>query len=401
MFLLDHAAPNFREDPRPSFEARSQALARRPTRVLYFYDLPDSSTFRYRVHNMIQVLRDSMPEVAASWFCRDDLDRMDEVLPGIAVLVLCRVRYSAAIAQMVVRARAQGTRVLFDVDDFVFDARHANLIVETLAQPHTEGIWDYWFGYIGRIGGTLRLCDGVIATNDYLADRVRGFCDLPCRVIPNFLNEEQLAVSDPIRAAKARSGYARDGIIHIGYFSGSPTHLYDFAIAEAAIDRIMAEDARIRLRLVGYIASGSRLSKYGDRIDIFPMQDYRALQHLIATTEINMVPLQDNLFTNAKSELKIFEASAVATISVASRSFTLTRAIEDRVTGFLASPHEWEATLREAVATLDNGAYPAMADRAAQRALDRFSPSRQAAAVRAALFPDGPGDHDPAVPPKP
>ena len=401
MFILDDAPPNFRVEPRPSFAARAKALAGQRTRILYFYDLPDNSTFRYRVHNMIQVLRASMPDVAASWFCREDLDRMDEVLPGIAVLVLCRVRYSAAIAQMVVRARAQGTRVFFDVDDFVFDARHTNLIVETLAQPHTEEIWDHWFGYIGRIGGTLRLCDAVIVTNDYLAARVRDFCDLPCAVIPNFLNDEQLAVSAPIRDDKARSGFSRDKTIHIGYFSGSPTHLRDFAIAEAAIDRIMTEDSRIRLRLVGYIAPGSRLSKYADRIEFFPMQDYRALQHLIATTEINMVPLQDNLFTNAKSELKVFEAAAVATISVASRSFTLSRAIEHGASGFLAQPHEWESALRDAVATLDSGAYATMADRAAQLALDRFSPSQQATAVREALFPDGHAIHAPSMPPVP
>ena len=68
------------------------------------------------------------------------------------------------------RARASaGKRVLFDVDDLVFDPRYTHLIMQTLDQVVDEaGLQAGLAGYRGA--GDAALCDGAITTNAFLAD---------------------------------------------------------------------------------------------------------------------------------------------------------------------------------------------------------------------------------------
>ena len=71
------------------------------------------------------------------------------------------------------------------------------------------------------------------------------------------------------------------------------------------------------------------------------LQDFLNLQRLIANVEINLVPLQNNVFTNCKSELKYFEAGIVGTVSIASPIFSYKKVIADKENGYLSNSYEW------------------------------------------------------------
>lgn len=342
MFLIDDRPVPYCDPWDLSLSRRFAQLKRGSPRVAYYYDEPDTSTFRYRVYNMIQTLEAGESELSASYFCDEDLAYDDQIVDACDVLVLCRAKYSDALNRLVSKARSRRRKVFFDVDDFIFDTRYAHLIVNTLDQdlkhPH---LWDFWFGYIGRIGGALRLCDHAIVTNAFLAARVKEFNDMPVSVIPNFLNLEQTTFSDAIYAQKQQSRFARDDKIHIGYFSGTPTHNRDFAIVAETVAQLLRQDPRLVLRVVGYFSIPDSLRGHADRIEVHPFQDFVNLQRLIGSTEINLVPLQDNIFTNCKSDLKYFEAGIVGSISIASSTGTLRQAIRDGVNGYLANSFDW------------------------------------------------------------
>jgi glycosyltransferase involved in cell wall biosynthesis len=353
-----------------SFEDRIAALSSRPRRIAYFYERPDTSTFRYRVFNMVEALA-AAPElgISASWFHRGDLDRMDRFLDRADTLVICRARYNAAIGRLIGRAKARGLSVLFDVDDLVFDVDHVHLLIDALDQePEAEATWDAWFGMIGRIGATLRLCDRAITTNAFLARQIETFVPrLTVSMVPNFLNREQQAISRKLFEAKHSSGFTRDGKIHIGYFSGTPTHNRDFAVVQTALARLLERDPRLVVRVVGFLEPRGELLRHRDRLEIYP--------------------LQDNLFTNCKSELKYFEAAICGTLTIASPTFVFRRAISEGENGFLARAHEWEAKLRAAIATLEEPArYAAIAERAFHHAEAVYGWDRQARAITAAVF---------------
>src|SRR5262249_39819421 len=160
-----------------------------------------------------------------------------------------------------------------DCDDLVFDTERVHLLVDSLNESQrNEAIWNDWFALIGRIGASMRLCDGVITTNDYLAARVREYQPrLRTAVMPNYLNPKQQELSRGFHCRKRDSNWARDGRIHIGYFSGSPTHARDFAVAAPALCRLLEADPRVVLRVVGFLEPSQELMRHRDRIETYPL----------------------------------------------------------------------------------------------------------------------------------
>jgi glycosyltransferase involved in cell wall biosynthesis len=390
--FVDLPADVFHRDPwHGSFAQRLARLRRRSFRVAYFYERPDNSTFRYRVHNMIETIEARWPDASASYFHLDDAAELRTIVDSADVLVICRAKYGSTVSALVAQARRRGIRVFFDVDDLVFDPSYVHLLTSSLAQRmSTEADWDFWFAYVSRIGATLKLCDGAITTNAYLARRLTDFAGVPCAVVPNFMNEAQLARSRDVVEAKRRTGFARDGALHVGYFSGSPTHAKDFEIAASALAAILDRFPSVRVRMVGYLEAPPVLQRHAARLDREAFRDYVNLQGLIGSTEINIAPLQDNRFTNCKSELKYFEAAAVGTVTIASPTFTFAQSIESGRNGYLASAQDWESALARVIGDLDGDldAYVAMAERGVEDAEARYAWPVQIDAIRAAVTQD-------------
>jgi glycosyltransferase involved in cell wall biosynthesis len=355
---------------------RVAAFRRGDLRVAYFYERPDTSTFRYRAHNMVRELNRLGGGISAAWFSHDDGDVGAREAATADVLVVARVRYDSRVNRLISMARGRGARILFDVDDLVFDLRYAHLLISSLDQdPTQDSVWDTYFAYIGRFSQTLRLAEGCITTNTLLARRLHDCVGLPVWVVPNFLSEEQIEASDRIWDAKHRSGFARTRELHIGYFSGTPTHNRDFAVAAPAVAALMDRNPHIRLRLVGFLDASSHLARHADRIERHPLQDFLNLQRLIGEVELNIAPLQDNIFTNCKSQLKFFEAAVVGTATVASPTFTFRESIQDGENAWLARAWEWGEKMESAIARLDDD-YPRFAEQARERALAEFAPGR-------------------------
>ena len=383
MFLLDAPAARYRAPWPVPLSRRLRELSRGHLHVAYVYPEPNHGTFRYRVLNMLEALALD-PAVGGSWFSLADLWCRDELLARADVIVLCHCRYTAELADLVVRARAAGRRVLFDIDDLVFDTRYVPMVLHYLDHPASEAALQHWFANFSRYGELLRLCDGAIVTTGYLAARVREFADLPVAVVPNFMNQAQLQASDAILTAKRRSGYRRDDHVQIGYFSGSQTHGRDFELVTDALAKLLDADLRLKLRLVGQIELPGALQRHRQRIEVYPLQDPISLQRHIGAVEINLAPLQDNPFTNSKSELKFFEAAAVGTLTVASPVFAFRETMQHGKTGFLAPAQRWPAVLAEALAHLTD--YAEMAEAAAAAVRPSYQPAAQLPRVRAALF---------------
>ena len=59
-----------------SLSERLRILALGRTRIAYFYEHADNSTFRYRIYNMAQVLNTNGHDFSASYFFLDDLHHL-------------------------------------------------------------------------------------------------------------------------------------------------------------------------------------------------------------------------------------------------------------------------------------------------------------------------------------
>ncbi len=321
--------------------------------TVWIYEKPDSSTFRYRVFNMVEALRSVA--VPATWCRVEEIPALLGKLDHVATIVLARVRYDATVGTLIVAARSRGIRLLFDCDDLVFDTSHVHLLLDTLdLDTQSSAMFDQWFAYVGRLEATAKLCDGGIATNRFLAKQMKEVVTGPIRVVPNFLNRRQQEVSEQLLDTKRASGFHSDEPKVIGYFSGTPSHRRDFAVAIPALVRLLQRDERIRLRIVGFLDDLGPLADFTTQIQRLPLLDWVSLQKAIAEVDINIVPLQDNVFTNCKSELKYFEAAIVGTLTIASETLPFRDALglqrNGPSLGKVTGADEWDTALEQAVA---------------------------------------------------
>lgn len=358
------------------FEQRVELLTQGQYRVAYYYATPDTSTFRYRAYNVAQALALGSAEarVSASWFTSHDFDRMGRVLESCDALVLCRNSlYNGKVARLAARARTLGRKIYFDVDDLVFDPSYTHLLMDTLnVDLNNDGVWDYWHAYIGRVGATFELADAAIVTNDFLAARAREWSNKEVKVLPNFYNREQGDISREIWESKEHDHWDRDQTLHFAYFSGSPSHDRDFSLIANPIATIMDADDRIRLTIVGFLSDSTPLNRHAGRVTVLSLKDFINLQREIGAVEVNLVPLQDNPFTNCKSELKWFEAAIAGAVTVASPTHAYRQAIQHGHNGWLSPAHKWQETLEQVVALFDRGGQHDILANARQDAIDRF-----------------------------
>jgi glycosyltransferase involved in cell wall biosynthesis len=368
-----------------SLQDRRAALQKGDVKIAYYYDRPDNSTFRYRVYNMIQALSKSEQSVSATFYSYDEIKWLSEDLNSVDVLVICRALYSDELNRLVLRARNRGIRIFFDVDDLVFKPEYVHFVVNTLGQDvGIPEVWDHWFSYFGRENATMSLCDEIITTNPFLAEQAEKHSGKKVWVIPNFLNREQLEFSDEIFEAKRKGGFARSSEFHVGYFSGTPSHSRDFDVVADALVELLDRDPRIGLKLVGFVEPDQRFDRFKNRIVKSPLQDFVNLQRHIAEAELNLVPLEENVFTNCKSELKFFEAAIVGTATMASPTYTYRNSIRDGKDGWLCRSYEWEAKIRGIV---DNfGDYPRIAEEAREACREKYAWYNQSPAIVEALL---------------
>lgn len=342
----------FREPWLEPLATRLQKLKPNTIRVGYFYEVPDSGSFRYRAYNMAQALNTYSKTHSASYFYLSDLPLIERFTDHLDVIVLVRFRHSGVLGRLIDQFRAANKPVLFDIDDLLFSVDHASIVAATLNFGIEPGlVLDNWYALTTRLGHTLSLCDAAIATTPTLAQEISKHRGIPATVIPNFLNLEQLEASEIIRTKKQLSSQKP---FRIGYFSGSKSHAKDFEVATTGIVSFLKSHPDATLVVAGILEIPNQLAPVSDQIDRLPFMDYLKLQDAVSQVDVNIVPLQENVFTDSKSELKFFEAAIVETPTIASPTEVFARVIKDGTNGFLSPAVAWLDTLERVHGLSDN-----------------------------------------------
>lgn len=357
-------------------EDRIAVLAENSSRkkILYVYERVDSSTFRYRVYNMCQSLRYG-DKYAGTYFFENELGIAEKYLSKVELIVIARTRWSLKLDNFISKARREGIRILFDVDDIVVDLETLPLLMSTSnVDFNLPQNYDYWFSYVGRMWLAGNLCDGVISTNKFLAENISRVYKKPSFIINNFLNEEQIELAKKIFEEKIKN--QSDNPFVIGYFSGSPSHANDFKVVASEIEELMKKYKNINLEIAGYMDLPNNLIEFlhQGRIILSDFVDFLTLQKKISRVDVNIVPLIDNKFTNCKSELKFFEAAIVGTITCATPTYVFKNNIQDGENGFLCEEGKWYTAIERIYKKeIDRS----IILRANKYCLEKYSPQKQ------------------------
>ena len=199
------------------------------------------------------------------------------------------------------------------------------------------------------MGKTLKLCDYAITTTPTLANELRKY------VKDVFINRNVASEKMTELSIRAIKNINKDNSkVIIGYLSGSITHNADFELILPVIEKIMEKYNNVYLKVVGLLDIPKELQRFSDRILTAPFVSWKKLPEIIASIDINLAPLEDSIFNEAKSENKWIEAALCKIPTVASNIGAFKEMIQNKQDGFLCSnEEEWFQVLEELVVSLD------------------------------------------------
>lgn len=300
-------------------------------------------SYRYRCHHQAEMLRYVGYGVD---LYEPNVFPYEELLKSYRIIVAHRVPHTYEFEQFVSKAKKWDIKVIFDKDDLVFDESLLYQI-DAYMKMDLQGKQLYEDG-VRRYRKALSLCDAVVVSTEKLKQEIgKRFPDKPVIISRNRISNEMEQA-----AIKARDIYIpEDKVIRVAYFSGTKTHAKDFAECAFALSRILKEFPEVRLMVVGHLDIPEELQPFLSQIEEVPFLPWQDLPGLYRKVAINLAPLeQNNDFTEAKSELKYFEAGLVCVPTIASNWGAFRVGITDQVNGRLCNhPQEWENALRELI----------------------------------------------------
>ena len=243
------------------------------------------------------------------------------------------------IEEFIKVAKENNKTCFYDIDDLVFDLEHTKMIkfLDTMSKEER----DLYNDGVIRMGKTLDLCEYGIASTTRLQTEM-GKHLKEVYVNRNVASEEMVKYSEiALNEVKKDS----DKIV-IGYLSGSITHNDDFKLIMPTIIKLLKKYDNVYLQIVGLLDLPDEMQEVKDKVLTSPFIDWKELPKLIRSIDINLAPLEDTIFNEAKSENKWTEAALVKIPTVASNVGAFKDAIENGKTGLLCNDErDWEESL--------------------------------------------------------
>jgi len=318
----------------------------RQFRVLYVSGAPDITSHEYRVVNLIEAL--AAEGLEAEWIPISECDGYIDRLSEFSLLVFCRAGYEPALFRFLSVAERLRIPIVFDIDDYVFEPQIATEKFVDSIRFVPKGEIDAYHRGVYAYRAMILASQFATFPTKFLVERGEEL-KRPSFLLPNGLDRDYLT------AQPREWGHAAAAAI-IGYTPGTRTHQKDIRVAAAAIARVLMENPSAVLRIVGFLEI-DEIEEWQNcraQIERDPTVGRRYVRQKTAEFDVNIAPVElNNPFTEAKSELKYFEAACLGVPTVASATAVFRDAIRHGETGFVASSEgDWYTALTALVRDL-------------------------------------------------
>ncbi|MGI9212336.1 MAG: glycosyltransferase [Methylococcaceae bacterium] len=271
------------------------------------------------------------------------------------VLYICRAPATYEVLELISYARSLKIPIIYDIDDLIFDERYFPSPLATYAGTIDTDLHQHlrMDNPLHRIG--LLQADIVTCSTEPLAEQIRnlpGF-DKPVVIYPNLLSDE-LALHARNHKQPEVQNSSEPGSIEIFYGSATKAHKQVFyEVLCPALSVVLTRYPNVKLTLIGYFKLPRSLSGLVERIRIIePSPNYMGYINRLRQAHINIAVLEQDVFTDCKSELKWFEAGAFGIPSVVTPTATYRHVLtpEENVL-FATDTNEWIQQLSRLVAS--------------------------------------------------
>jgi glycosyltransferase involved in cell wall biosynthesis/GT2 family glycosyltransferase len=310
----------------------ARARKKNVTRVLFVCNLSFSAgTTRYRPIASAEALRkygiiaDCILATEAKKYAKD-------LYAGKYDFIVChRLPWGSTFETLKNSAERFGIKIIMDFDDLVFHEDYACFFDEIRRKKKIECLED-----VRNFQKALENCFGSIASTKTIKRELNKLGIMNTEILPNTVPDETLHMSNS--AYKEKKNRVTNREVVIGYSSGSETHEKDFRSILPAIEKILNKFKNSKLNLLGHIEIPSELNsdRFNGQVTKIPFTEAFLLPKTLALLDINIAPLEDRVFCQAKSALKYFEAGLVGVPTIASDTEPFREAIKHGETGFVA-----------------------------------------------------------------
>ncbi|MGM0215608.1 rhamnan synthesis F family protein [Enterococcus sp. AZ109] len=285
---------------------------------------------RYRVLNKAEQLRSFGFNVKVVGISRFQL--LDAEFASLIIIYRCG--YSDILAELCRLAKQFDKTVLYDIDDLVIDTKYTDLLDYTKNLSKVEkGNYDANVDGYGRM---LKLCDGAVTSTTKLQEELYDY-QKTVLLNRNLASRELIEIS----RKSAKDYTLSSNKIKIGYFSGSITHNENFELVKGALIKLLNKYPQVELHLVGHLTLPDDLKNFKSQIITHDYVEWHELPKLISEVDINLAPLTNTVFNEAKSEIKWLEAALVKVPTAASNIGAFKEMIQDGQTGLVINDGDW------------------------------------------------------------
>ena len=294
--------------------------------------------YRYRILHQMEQLSAGFLESDECYFT----DLVPLMVCNYRIIIFYRCPLTGPINDGIKLAKSLNKKVLFDIDDLIIDTKYTDILPFLKSLPKKQK--ELYDSGVVRMGKTLKLCDGAITTTEALAKELKHYVPI-VYINRNVASEEMWKLSETA-VLKKKQREDQDSII-IGYFSGSISHNPDIEMIKPALIKILKEFKNVKLLLFGDLSFPNEFKEFSSQIMNKSYTDWKNLPEILANVDINIAPIEDNIFNSAKSENKWVEAALVKIPTIASNVGAFHNVIIQNVTGLLCSNNkDWYKSLK-------------------------------------------------------
>lgn len=343
----------------------------RTGRIAIIAELSIPQCTLYRVTNKIKVLEDMGYVVdIEAW---PNINSCMEILQNVELAIFYRVPFVDSVKKMYAECDRLGIPKIYDIDDCIFDEKIYKKYLKNLPVP--ESVKQGCIDGISLYNKALFSANAFFTTTKKLAqickDKIKTF------IVPNCIPNNLLDAMG-YRANKS------DKTVKIFYGSGSNTHDTDFDACISALEQALIKYDNVELFIHGYLNTDKFSEKIKHKIhkmDFINASDY---YFAISDYDISLAPLEDNDFSDAKSNIKYIESSVLSIPCIVSNRQEFADVITNGVDGFIAKKAaDWQKCLFELIEKPD--LRKKMAQKARENVMKLYSDEQNTKYMRNAL----------------
>ena len=221
--------------------------------------------------------------------------------------------------------------IIFDIDDQIFDSSISPLPFDDYAGRISRDVHIHLQFDCSYFRQAMDRCDAIIVSTEPLRRQVEAILSSPK---PIYVRRNM--IGEPLSVARFESLETRksrnmDGLVEIFYGSGTKAHkAYFDQVVLPALIRVARERGNTRITLLGeFDLSGLPTDLEAQFENYAQALKYNEYLARLAKSDISISPLNINQVTDAKSELKWFEAASVGVASVVSPTANYRDVVEE------------------------------------------------------------------------